>query len=33
MHLEVIDADFGDPAHCAGIFDVLDSYAGDAVGG
>jgi ribosomal protein S18 acetylase RimI-like enzyme len=33
MHVEIVDADFDDPAHCAGIIDVLDSYAADPVGG
>jgi len=33
MELEILDTDFNDPAHCAGIVDVLDSYASDPVGG
>jgi ribosomal protein S18 acetylase RimI-like enzyme len=33
MQLEIVDADFDDDAHCAGIIEVLDSYASDPVGG
>ena len=33
MQVEIVDADFGSPTHCSGIVDVLDSYAGDPVGG
>jgi GNAT superfamily N-acetyltransferase len=33
MHVEIVDADFDDAAHCAGIVDVLNSYAADPVGG
>ena len=33
MGVEIVDADFGNPAHCAGIVAVLDSYAADPVGG
>jgi ribosomal protein S18 acetylase RimI-like enzyme len=33
MKLEVRDADFSNPAHCAGIVEVLNSYAADPVGG
>ena len=33
MNPEVFEADFADPAHRAGIIEVLDSYASDAVGG
>jgi ribosomal protein S18 acetylase RimI-like enzyme len=33
MHLEIVDTDFDDAAHCAGIVEVLDSYASDPVGG
>ena len=33
MELETCEADFSDPVHCAGIVEVLDSYAKDPVGG
>jgi ribosomal protein S18 acetylase RimI-like enzyme len=33
MELEICEADFSDPSHCAGIVEVLDSYASDPVGG
>ncbi len=33
MQIEICEASFGDAAHCAGIVDVLDSYAADPVGG
>jgi len=33
MNLEISDADFANPAHCAGIVEVLNSYAIDPVGG
>ena len=33
MKLEIREADFDNPVHCAGILDVLDSYASDSVGG
>jgi len=33
MHVEIVDADFDNAAHCAGLIDVLDSYATDPVGG
>ena len=33
MGVEIVDADFGNAAHCAGIIEVLDSYAADPVGG
>ena len=29
----VRDADFGDPVHCDGILDVINSYASDPIGG
>jgi ribosomal protein S18 acetylase RimI-like enzyme len=29
----IVEADFADPAHCAGIVEVLNSYAADPVGG
>ena len=31
--LVIIEADFANPLHCAGIVDVLNSYASDPVGG
>jgi len=33
MKLEVREADFSNPDHCAGIVEVLNSYAADPVGG
>lgn len=33
MDLEIADANLDDPAHRAGVVDVLDSYAADPVGG
>jgi ribosomal protein S18 acetylase RimI-like enzyme len=33
MELEIREADFTDPMHCAGIIDVLNSYATDPIGG
>jgi ribosomal protein S18 acetylase RimI-like enzyme len=33
MNIEIREADFGDPADCAAIVDVLNSYASDAIGG
>jgi len=33
MGVEIVDADFGNAAHCAGIIEVLNSYAADPVGG
>ena len=33
MSFEVIEADLQNPAHCAGLVDVLDSYASDPWGG
>jgi len=33
MTLEIHTANFADPAHCAGMVAVLDSYATDPVGG
>lgn len=33
MPLRILEADFTDPAHCAGIVEVLNSYAADSVGG
>jgi ribosomal protein S18 acetylase RimI-like enzyme len=33
MEIEIVDADFEDAAHRAGIVEVLDSYAADPVGG
>lgn len=33
MKVEIHEADFDNPVHCAGIIDVLDSYASDPVGG
>jgi len=31
--INVMEADFDDPVHCAGIVDVVDTYASEAVGG
>jgi ribosomal protein S18 acetylase RimI-like enzyme len=31
--IEVLDADYDDPAHRAGILEIIDSYASDPVGG
>ncbi|MGH2375765.1 MAG: GNAT family N-acetyltransferase [bacterium] len=31
--MKILEADFTDPAHCAGIVEVLNSYAADPVGG
>lgn len=31
--MRILEADFTDPAHCAGIVEVLNSYAADSVGG
>jgi len=33
MGVEIVNADFGNAAHCTGIIEVLDSYAADPVGG
>jgi GNAT superfamily N-acetyltransferase len=33
MQLTIHEADFTNPTHCAGIVDVLNSYATDPVGG
>jgi ribosomal protein S18 acetylase RimI-like enzyme len=33
MGVEIVDTDFEDAAHRAGIIEVLDSYAADPVGG
>jgi len=33
MHVAIVDADFDNAAHRAGILDVLNSYAADPVGG
>jgi GNAT superfamily N-acetyltransferase len=33
MKLEIHEADLDNPVHCAGIVDVLNSYASDPVGG
>ena len=33
MSVEILDANFDDPVHCAGIRAVLDSYAMDPTGG
>jgi len=33
MQVEIVEADFANPVHCAGIVDALDSYASDPVGG
>jgi len=33
MELTILDVDFDDPVHCAGIVSVLNSYASDPVGG
>ena len=33
MAVEIVDTDFENATHCAGIVDVLDSYAADPVGG
>ena len=33
MRVDVREADFSNPAHCAGIVEVLNSYAADPVGG
>jgi ribosomal protein S18 acetylase RimI-like enzyme len=33
MAIEITQADLGNPAHAAGILDVLDSYARDPIGG
>lgn len=33
MEFEIQEVDFTNPAHCAGIVDVLESYAADPVGG
>jgi GNAT superfamily N-acetyltransferase len=33
MDVEIVDADFENAAHCAGLIDVLNSYAADPVGG
>ena len=33
MHVEIVDADFDNTAHRAGVLDVLNSYAADPVGG
>lgn len=33
MRVEIRDADFDDAVHCAGLIEVLDSYARDPVGG
>ncbi|MGQ0549081.1 MAG: GNAT family N-acetyltransferase [Armatimonadota bacterium] len=33
MQLRILEADFGNPAHCAGIVEVLNTYAADPVGG
>ena len=31
--MRILEADFTNPAHCAGIVEVLNSYAADPVGG
>jgi GNAT superfamily N-acetyltransferase len=33
LPIEILPADLDDPAHCAGVVDVLDSYASDPIGG
>lgn len=33
MQMRILEADFADPAHCAGIVEVLNTYAADPVGG
>jgi len=33
MQLDIHEADFSNPGHCAGIVEVLNSYAVDPVGG
>jgi ribosomal protein S18 acetylase RimI-like enzyme len=33
MGVEIVDADFENAVHCAGIIEVLDSYAADPIGG
>ena len=33
MHVDIVDADFENPADRAGVIDVLDSYASDPIGG
>jgi ribosomal protein S18 acetylase RimI-like enzyme len=33
LDLEIVEADFADPVHRAGIVDVLDTYAADRIGG
>ena len=33
MDPHILEADFSDPLHCAGLVEVLDSYASDPVGG
>jgi GNAT superfamily N-acetyltransferase len=33
MEIEILEADFTDPVHCAAIIDVLNTYATDPVGG
>ena len=31
--IRIVDADYDEPTHCAGIVDIIDSYATDPVGG
>jgi GNAT superfamily N-acetyltransferase len=33
MQVEIVEADFADPAHGVAIVEVLDSYASDPIGG
>ena len=33
MQFEIVNADFGDPAHREGLLEVINSYAADPVGG
>jgi len=33
MQMRILEADFADRAHCAGIVEVLNTYAADPVGG
>lgn len=33
MDLDRRDVDFSNPAHCAAVVDLLDSYAADPIGG